>query len=194
MNPIVLVHGFMARSTVFNRMLSYLTNQGHNVHAFDLIPCYGTADLKVLAQQVKQYIDNTFAKDEKINLIGFSMGGLVTRYYLQRLGGTEKVDKYINISAPNNGTFMAYLLPLRGVCQMRPLSNFLLDLNKDITTSLSKVKCLFLWTPFDLMIIPAKSTVMESFVAESFPILNHRCMVSNPKVLERINDFFSEDG
>ncbi|MBE9222203.1 alpha/beta fold hydrolase [Cyanobacterium stanieri LEGE 03274] len=193
MNPILLIHGFMDRSIVFDQMLSYLVNEGHNVHTIDLTPRYGTADLKVLAQQVKKYIDDTFNKEEKINLLGFSMGGLVTRYYLQRLGGVEKVNKYISISAPNNGTFTAYFLPFVGIKQMRPRSDFLLDLNKDIISELDKVKCLFLWTPFDLMIFPAQSSIMASFNAETIPVLTHKWMVSDDRVLERINLFLKDE-
>jgi len=192
MNPIVLIHGFMDQSAVFNSMFLYLENQGYNVHAIDLTRCYGTADLKVLAQQVKEYIDKTFEKEEKVNLLGFSMGGLVTRYYLQKLGGVEKVDKYINVSAPNNGTIMAYLLPFLGIKQMRPQSDFLLDLNKDINESLSKVKCLFLWTPFDLMIFPPKSSIMKPFPVERIPVLTHKWMISDRRVLERVNKFLKE--
>ncbi|WLT39844.1 hypothetical protein NON20_10925 [Synechocystis sp. B12] len=51
-----------------------------------MVPNDGSASLAVLAEQVKQYIDGQFAPQQPVDLIGFSMGGLVTRYYLQRLG------------------------------------------------------------------------------------------------------------
>lgn len=189
MNPVLLIHGFVDKSIVFNKMSSYLMARGYEVHTIDLIPNYGTADLKILAEQVKKYIDNTFSIGQKIDLIGFSMGGLVTRYYLQRLDGNKKVEKYINISAPNKGTLMAYLLPFKGIKQMRPASDFLLDLNKDLKESLRDIKSLFLWTPYDLMIFPAKSSIMVGMPQESIPVLTHKWMISDGRVLERVDRF-----
>ncbi|AFZ48568.1 Lecithin:cholesterol acyltransferase [Cyanobacterium stanieri PCC 7202] len=192
MNPVLLIHGFVDKSIVFNKMSSYLIAKGYEIHSIDLTPNYGTADLKILAEQVKKYIDNTFSIGQKIDLIGFSMGGLVTRYYLQRMEGNKKVDKYISISAPNNGTLTAYLLPFEGIKQMRPESEFLLDLNKDLKENLSGIKSLFLWTPYDLMIFPAKSSVMAGIPQESIPVLNHKWMISDGRVLERVDRFLSD--
>ncbi len=44
------------------------------------------------------------------------MGGVVSRYYLQRLGGLARVRRFVTISSPHHGTVTAYLrrLPERG--------------------------------------------------------------------------------
>ncbi|MFM7713882.1 MAG: esterase/lipase family protein, partial [Microcystis sp.] len=112
MNPVVLVHGFLDTTAVFKPMSEYLNYHGWQVHSFNLIPNHGYEKLEVLASQVENYIEKNFAKEQKVDLIGFSMGGLITRYYLQRLGGVERVQRYLNISAPNRGTLTAYSLPL----------------------------------------------------------------------------------
>ena len=77
------------------------------------------------------YIARHFDPEQPLDLVGFSMGGIVSRYYIQRLGGIERVQRYVNISAPNNGTWTAYLLSRLGCVQMRPESEFLRDLNRD---------------------------------------------------------------
>lgn len=191
MNPILLIHGFTDTGKVFATMSAYFTNLGYKVHTLDLIPSYGTANLADLAQQVKIYIDDNLAEESNINLLGFSMGGIVTRYYLQRLGGIEKVNQYISISAPNNGSFLSYGLPLKGISQMRPKSKFLQDLNQDVKEKLSKIKTLILWTPFDLMIIPANSSRLGIGQEMSLPILVHKWMLSDRRVLTVISDFLS---
>ncbi len=189
MSPIVLVHGIIDNSKVFGKMSSYLKGKGYDVHCVDLIPNYGIEDLRVLATQVKTYIDNNFSGEQKIHLVGFSMGGLVTRYYLQRLEGLSKINKYVSISAPNNGTNMARTLPLKGIRQMRPDSDFLRDLNGDVDEQFSSLDCLFLWTPYDLMIIPAHSSILP--VGKSFyiPVLTHKWMISDSRVLDKVNSF-----
>ncbi|MBF2057686.1 MAG: alpha/beta fold hydrolase [Cyanobacterium sp. T60_A2020_053] len=189
MNPLVLVHGIIDSSHVFEEMSDYFQNQGYEVYSLDLLPNYGIEDLRVLAQQLKIYIDQNFSSTPKINLIGFSMGGLITRYYLQRLGGLKKVEKYISISAPNNGTKMAHILPLKGITQMRPDSDFLKDLNSDVKAQFSKLKTLILWTPFDLMIIPANSSCLGFCQEKEVDVLYHKWMLSDQRVFKEIKNF-----
>lgn len=189
MKTILMVHGITDTEKVFTKMKFYLENKGYKIHTINLIPNIGTGDLKDLAQQVKEYIDKELILEEKIILLGFSMGGLVTRYYLQRLNGIEKVGKYINISAPNNGTQLAYTLPLKGIIQMRPQSEFLQDLNSDVKEILCKIKCLIIWTPFDMMIIPPHSSLLGVGKEIKLPIFIHKWMLSDNRVLEEINTF-----
>ncbi|MBL1211472.1 alpha/beta fold hydrolase [Geminocystis sp. GBBB08] len=189
MKPIVMVHGITDTGKEFETMILYLQKKGYKTYTIDLIPNFGTADLRDLAQQVKQYINHKFTPEEKIILIGFSMGGLVTRYYLQRLNGINKVEEYISISAPNNGTNLAYTLPLKGILQMRPHSQFLEDLNKDVKQILANLKCLIIWTPFDAMIIPANSSLLGIGKEIKVPVLIHKWMISDQQVLNEISNF-----
>ncbi len=193
MNPILLVHGIIDKSKVFNKMSFYLQNNGYDVYSINLTPNNGTADLRVLAQKLKEYIDDQFKPNQKINLIGFSMGGLITRYYLQRLEGLEKVDKYVSISTPNNGTKMAYMLPFIGTKQMRPHSDFLEDLNRDIKNQFSHLDCLILWTPFDLMITPASSSILPVGKSLNFPVLLHKWMISDVRVFKAVDSFLNSE-
>ncbi len=186
---VLMVHGITDTGRIFQSMSNVLEENGFQPHTIDLIPSIGTADLRNLAQQLKVYIENKFEDAEKIILIGFSMGGLVTRYYLQRLNGIQKTHKYITISAPNNGTNTAHLLPLKGIEQMRPDSDFLLDLNRDVNEILNKIETLCLWTPFDVMIIPPKSSVMGVGKDVNFPVLIHRWMLEDNRVLQEIINF-----
>ena len=84
-NPVLLVHGINDTGAVFNKMASYLREQGLSVHTVDLVPNNGAEVLDKLAQQVANYIATTFEAEQPFDLVGFSMGGLVSRYYIQRL-------------------------------------------------------------------------------------------------------------
>lgn len=192
MNPVILVHGFLDTTAVFKPMSEYLNYHGWQVHSFNLIPNHGYEKLEVLAGQVDNYIEKNFAKEQKVDLIGFSMGGLITRYYLQRLGGVERVQRYLNISAPNRGTLTAYSLPLDGIRQMQPGSQFLEDLNKDCQQILNKIKTTIIWTPYDLMIFPAHSSRLSVGKEISIPVLLHAWMVKDSKVLTTIKETLLE--
>jgi triacylglycerol lipase len=192
MNPVLLVHGFLDTIAVFNPMADYLTRHGWPVHRLNLVPNYGLAKLETLAEQVSNYIEGNFAPGTPVDLIGFSMGGLVTRYYLQRLGGIDRVQRYITISAPNHGTLTAYSLPLTGIRQMCPDSQFITDLDRDCQQSLGKIKTTIIWTPFDLMILPARSSSLGVGKEITLPVLLHAWMVKDPQVLATIQEALSE--
>lgn len=173
-------------------MTDYLAKLGWSVHRFDLIPNYGIEKLDTLALQVDKYINRNFNPEQKIDLIGFSMGGLITRYYLQRLKGIERVQRYINISAPNQGTLTAHSLSLLpGVQQMRPDSHWIEDLNQDYQETLKKINTTIIWTPYDLMIVPPSSSSLPGCEEIQIPALFHAWMVSDINVLQTINRVLS---
>ena len=61
----------------------------------------------------------------RIDLIGHSLGGLVSRVYLQHLGGARRVDRCITLGTPHQGTYNAYWVPTRVGRQLRPDSALL---------------------------------------------------------------------
>ncbi|ERN40801.1 putative acetyltransferase and hydrolase [Rubidibacter lacunae KORDI 51-2] len=174
--PVLLVHGINDTAGVFWRMAAYLRDRGCSTHALDLTPNNGAARLEVLAQQVADRATRLPAGP--FDLVGFSMGGLIGRYYLQRLGGSRRVRRFISISAPNRGTWLAYLTHLPGCQQMRPQSQFLKDLNGDLAW-LKQVETTVFWTPFDLMILPAWSSVLPGVTSTRLPVALHPCMLTD---------------
>ncbi|TVQ42382.1 MAG: alpha/beta fold hydrolase [Gloeocapsa sp. DLM2.Bin57] len=185
-HPVILVHGLNDRQVVFKTMANHLSNLGWSVYSLNLTPNNGQQRLEILAEQLHDYINYQFKDNQSIDLIGFSMGGLVTRYYLQRLGGIERVKRYINISAPNRGTVTAYLLPSQGIVQMRPESAFLADLNRDYHLITQRVRVTTIWTPWDLMIVPAVSSSLGIGKEVIIPVTLHPWMLSDRRVLHFI--------
>lgn len=184
-NPVILIHGIFRKAYVFNRMAKYLTERGWDVHRFDIVPNTSIVGLDQLAQQIKTYVDQTFAPDQPIDLIGLSMGGLVSRYYVQRLGGLGKIQRFITIASPHHGTYMAYLLPFIGCVQMRPGSQFLADLNRDVQP-LEQVNFSSLWTPYDFVIVPAQSSIMPVGKNIKLSVFPHAMMVRSNSTLATV--------
>ena len=156
--PIVFVHGFLDKSSVFRRMASHLKHKGWEVYdSLDLIPNNGTISIEAMAGQLDVYINKNLGTDAPFYLVGFSMGGLVSRYYIQRMGGIEKVKHLVTISSPHFGTLLARVFNREACKQMRSNSIFLKELNRDLTM-LKKIKCTSIWARFDTTILPNNSS------------------------------------
>ncbi|MEA5514916.1 triacylglycerol lipase [Nodularia sp. UHCC 0506] len=190
-NPVLLIHGIDDTGAVFNKMVGYLRHLGWSVYTLDLVPNNGEVGLDILAQQVADYVINIFAPEQPIDLIGFSMGGIVSRYYLQRLGGINRVQRFISISSPHHGTMVAYASQRHGCLQMRPNSEFLQDLNADVMM-LGQLNFTSIWTPYDLMIVPAKSSQMPLGKEVLVPVVLHSWMLTDARSLAAVVSALSE--
>ncbi len=175
-NPVLLIHGIKDDARKMEPMARSLRAQGWEAKTMSFKPSWGQRGLDVLAGQVAQFVDENYAPGEKIDLVAFSMGGLVTRYYLQRLGGLERVQRYVTLSTPHHGTLLAYLIPNAGCRQMRPGSAFLRDLASD-ADRLAALDFTSFWTPLDTIIVPARSSVMPQARNERMVIALHPLMV-----------------
>lgn len=189
-NPVVLIHGIFDTRVIFKKMSAYLTQEGWEVHSFNLIPNYGFLGLDRLAAQVADYVDRTFPPDQPIDLVGFSMGGLVSRYYVQRLGGIKRVQRLITISSPHNGTLTAYFYLTPGTLQMRPKCKFIEDLNRDVAI-LDQINFTSIWTPLDAMIVPAQSSHLPVGQEIILNVLFHAWMVQDIECLRIIAETLS---
>jgi len=161
-NPVLLVHGFQDDAKKMQAMARALRRDGWTVLTSTLSPSGCQVGNEVLAQQLSDFIEANVPHDSQCDLVGFSMGGIVCRYYLQRLGGIARVNRFVAIAVPEHGTWWASICPpesLRwpGAAQLRPGSAFLRDLNSDVQV-LDQVRFTTMWTPFDLMILPAASS------------------------------------
>lgn len=100
---------------------------------------------KALATELKQL-------DAPVNLVGYSMGGLVVREALRQMPGL-KVRRVALLNSPNYGSAAACLLPLSACREMRPGSAFLKKLNAAPWT----YPTLATWCPDHLMVFPGSS-------------------------------------
>lgn len=182
-NQVLLVHGMDDTSRVFKKMKRYLEERGFVVHTIDLKPSDCSVKLEVLAQQLALYVNEVFGDGRRFSLVGFSMGGIVARYYLQRLGGVGRVDRFVTLSSPHHGTSIARLSKKPGAVQMRRGSAFLKDLNRDAKV-LGKLHFVSVWTPFDLMIVPPTSSSLKVAKNISIPVPAHPLMVRDKRVMK----------
>lgn len=179
----VLVHGINDTSRKLRTMQAAIESKGYRCIVPSLTPKNASKGLEFLAGQLAGVINaETEGLDATLCLVGFSMGGLVSRFYLQELEGYRKVGLFFTIAAPHHGSLMAYFSASIGAKQMRPNSRFLRSLESS-ASRLNSTPCYSYWTPFDLMILPATSSVWDK--AENIKIysLCHPFMVRHKEII-----------
>jgi triacylglycerol lipase len=189
MRPVLVVHGIWDSARRIAPLSLGLSRRGvTRIHALDLLPPWGNAPLEELARQVDECVERLLGDGaaHELDLVGFSMGALVSRAYLTLRGGHRRVRRFISISGPHRGSLTAYALPLAGVRQMRPGSAFLAGLGDDVPawTGVS-VHCIY--TPFDVMVMPGTSGILRgAHSVHRVPVSLHRWMLSDRRVLDLV--------
>ncbi len=109
-NPILFLHGWTKSMMDWVTMKEWFKADGWletALYAYnfdDRSNCDVQANINN-ANRIKQWVD-TILNDtgaEKIDLVGHSMGGLSSRYYIKYLGGIDKVDDYASLGADHHG-------------------------------------------------------------------------------------------
>jgi pimeloyl-ACP methyl ester carboxylesterase len=88
----------------YNRMGDYLVeelNYRRGVDFFEF-PYDWRQDVRISSRQLAQLIEG-FPKDRPLILIGHSLGTMVIRYYIEHLGGRERVERILLMGGPHQG-------------------------------------------------------------------------------------------
>jgi triacylglycerol lipase len=154
---VVMVHGFADTGRLFRVLCRELAARGHSCHAPTFHPRDARLGIADLSGKLASYLRDSLAPGAPVALVGFSMGALVARHYLQALGGARSTTAFFSIAGPHEGTFNAYLFPGPGTRQMRPGSAFLRELNSG-AAALGDLPVFTYRTPLDLTVHPARTT------------------------------------
>ncbi|GFE17876.1 lipase [Streptomyces glebosus] len=111
--PVVLVHGTLGNSIDnWLGLAPYLVARGYCVFSLDYgqlpgVPFFhGLGPVDASAQQLAAYVDRVLAATgtEKVDLVGHSQGGMMSRVYLKFHGGADKVNTLVGLAPDNHGT------------------------------------------------------------------------------------------
>ncbi|MEM7790331.1 MAG: alpha/beta fold hydrolase [Verrucomicrobiota bacterium] len=182
---IIMVHGIWDTGRIFRRMASALERHGHKCYRPSLSPANGANGLEDLARKLDRYIRENIGEDRPLVIVGFSMGSIISRVYLQNLGGHKRVSHFFSISGPHHGTLTAHFWPGKGSRDMRFKSRLLRSLNKN-TNILAGIEIHSYRTPFDLMILPSRSSQWGIAENHVIPAAMHPLMVIQPAIFNHI--------
>jgi triacylglycerol lipase len=155
--PILLVHGMVDNRSIFTMLRRSLHRRGFGqVRTLNYSPF--TMDVRraagILAERVEELCADTGY--ERIHVVGHSLGGLVARYYVQRLGGDHRVHTLVTLGTPHHGTLTAHLAPPYPLArQLRPGSDLFRELDRPAPGCRTRV--VSFWSDLDQLVLPADS-------------------------------------
>lgn len=179
--PILLIHGYGCSRGAWWWLRQHLEAAGWTVGTISLEPIYTSIDNYVdpLARRIEEVLAATAA--EKVTLVGHSMGGLVSRAYLQR-HGDARVARLVTLGTPHHGSELARLGFGDNGRQMRPRSAWLQALADPPAT----VRTVAIYSPHDNFVMPP--SLLELRGAHNQPIdgVGHLAMLYSPRVIQAL--------
>jgi hypothetical protein len=115
--PVILVHGWCGGSAMWTDLIAKLDDANITHHEFDYN--LGTGDPKEYASQLENWVNQLRDDGElmggkyagKFDIVSYSFGAMVSRYYMEVLLGREDAQKqirqWIGLAPVNNGAAMA---------------------------------------------------------------------------------------
>ena len=179
--PIILVPGWLDNEDTLVPLANALRRAGFAVESCSPQPSDGRAPLEELAAHLAKFVAGRFGREQEIDFVGFSMGGLIGRVFLQQMGGWRQIRSFVTLATPHRGTYTAYVTSRPAMLQMRPGSEFLTRLNQDLAR-LGAVHFTSIWTPFDLTIVPPWSSRLPVGRAACVQSPAHAWLPRDPRV------------
>jgi triacylglycerol lipase len=162
--PVLLVHGYNGTPASMGALAGRLRAAGRRVVAVSL-PEQGTGDLRASAQALAGAVDRTGAA--RVDLVGFSAGGIVARLWLAEEAGALRARRVVLLGAPNHGTELAGAAAgldpglCDGACaQLAPGSALLAELNRGDETPPGP-QVFSIWTALDRTVTPPATAELE---------------------------------
>ncbi|MEV5012528.1 lipase [Streptomyces sp. NPDC055692] len=153
--PVLLVHGLADRESVCTALRRGLAGVGAgpfitvSYHAF-------SPDIRAAARVLGEQVELAGARSagQAVVVIGYSLGGLIARYYVQRLGGDAYVPLVITLGTPHGGTAAALPAPPHPLLrQLRPGSDLLTELAEPAAGC--RTRFVAFYSDLDEAVIPA---------------------------------------
>ncbi|MFE1249249.1 esterase/lipase family protein [Streptomyces sp. NPDC058735] len=128
--PVVLLHGFIDNRSVFVLLRRSLAQHGRQqIESLNYSPL--TCDIRIAAELLGRHVEELCERTgaRQVDVVGHSLGGLIARYYVQRLGGDTRVRTLVTLGTPHSGTRVAPVADAHPIVrQMRPGSPVLEEL------------------------------------------------------------------
>ena len=158
--PILLVHGLIDNRSTFTLLRRALHRKGFGqVRTVNYSPF--TQDVRTAAERLARLVEQTCEQTgyERVHVVGHSLGGLVARYYVQRMGGDARVHTLCTLGTPHSGTLAAHLLPSRLVRQLRPGSELMTELA--LPAPGCRTRFVSFWSDLDQLVVPQRRARLE---------------------------------
>jgi pimeloyl-ACP methyl ester carboxylesterase len=154
--PVLLVHGLVDNRSVFSVMNRGLRRRGFtHVCTWNYSPLLtdiarGAADLGAHIERICEQTGH-----DRVHVVGHSLGGLISRYYVQRQGGDRRVESLVTLGTPHHGSVWAHVVPTPLIRQLRPDSPVIQELDEPAPGCRTPVTAIY--SDLDQMVVPTSS-------------------------------------
>ncbi|MGW2043910.1 esterase/lipase family protein [Streptomyces sp. NPDC001858] len=159
--PVVLLHGFIDNRSVFVLLRRSLAQHGrHRVESLNYSPL--TCDIRTAAELLGRHIEEICERtgSPQVDVVGHSLGGLIARYYVQRLGGDVRVRTLVTLGTPHSGTRVAPLANAHPIVrQMRPGSQVIEELSRPAPGC--RTHFVSFWSDLDHLMDPLETACVD---------------------------------
>jgi len=186
--PIILIHGLWNTSAIFKSLMKRLDYYEIEYYAPTLKHYFGRVSIIDLAESLDELITKKYGNDREIDILGFSMGGIVARYWIKKFNGYLKTKRFISIGSPHRGTLTAQLVPknlLKGISEMKIYSSLLKELS-EYDYLLKKIDCVSFYTRWDLMVFPGWRAILPIGKKYNLNIYKHKNLVRDSNAVDAI--------
>ena len=154
--PVLLVHGLVDNRSVFSVMNRSLRRRGFaHVCTWNYSPLLtdvarGAADLGAHIENICEQTGH-----DRVHVVGHSLGGLISRYYVQRQDGHERVQSLVTLGTPHQGSVWAHVVPTPLIRQLRPGSPVIRELEEPSPDCRTPVTAIY--SDLDQVVVPTSS-------------------------------------
>ncbi|MEU6493130.1 alpha/beta fold hydrolase [Streptomyces sp. NPDC046984] len=159
--PVILLHGFIDNRSVFVLLRRNLTQHGRqHIESLNYSPL--TCDIRTAAELLGRYVEELCERtgQQRVDVVGHSLGGLIARYYVQRLGGDLRVRTLVTLGTPHSGTRVAPLANAHPIVrQMRPGSELIQELREPAPGC--RTHFVSFWSDLDPLMDPLETACVD---------------------------------
>ncbi|MFD5626132.1 esterase/lipase family protein [Streptomyces sp. NPDC127072] len=159
--PVVLLHGFIDNRSVFVLLRRNLAQHGtQHIESLNYSPL--TCDIRTAAELLGRHIEEICERtgQDRVDIVGHSLGGLIARYYAQCLGGDQRVRTLVTLGTPHSGTRVVPLMNAHPIVrQMRPESTLIRELSRPAPGC--RTRFVSFWSDLDQLMDPLETACVD---------------------------------
>jgi pimeloyl-ACP methyl ester carboxylesterase len=185
--PVVLVHGLGGNRGIWWPLRLFLMMTGHRrIYAFG----YSKGTIEDHAEALRGFIDSVLQATDapEVDVVAHSLGGIISRCAVQRLGLRGKVRTLVTLATMHQGTYAAHYANTPLTRPLRPESDLIRDLNQDDPECYPR-RFVSVYSDRDVLVVPTES--MKHPMAENVfvPRVSHSQHLVSLRVFQIVSSF-----